>query len=84
MFKLVSWMEGDLSQFIVKADSDEEAIAVAMEANLAKKMDDEMTAQARDASTYLAEDIETLDMLGHLVNRDDYHGRVGNTLVFHD
>ena len=79
--KLVTW-EGDLTQFLVNAETDEEAIDLAIEAN--KEID--ITFHDKDMddkSTYSVEDVDFM-MLCELFKRNDMAGKYENTIAFYD
>lgn len=91
--KLVTW-EGDLTQFLVDAEDNIEAIEIAKNANRAidrnYKYDPEDEDDAshlrnvEDSSCYEVEDVDNLNMLESLMFRPDCGGMYGGAIVFWD
>lgn len=81
--KFVTW-EGDLTQFLVKADTNTEAIKKAIEANsLIGDVDDEIADDMKDSTTYTVEDVD-FSLLSEIFKRTDYIGTYGEAVVFND
>ena len=81
--KLVTW-EGDLTQFLVEADTNLKAIRKAVEANLRLgDCDEEIEEDIHDLTTYTVEDVD-FDLLNELFQRTDYIGKYGDAIVFND
>lgn len=82
--KLVTW-EGDLTQFLVEADTNAEAIKKAMESNLLiGEVDDEIFDDVKDATAYTVEDVD-FDLLCEIIERNDwFKGKFGEAKVFND
>ena len=84
--KLVTW-EGDLTQFLVDALDDDEAVNKAIEAN--KEFDrycgeNETGQEIFDKSTYDVEDVD-FDLLCEIIERDDwFKGTFAGVKVFND
>lgn len=78
--KLVTW-EGDLTQFLVEASSDEEAINKAIKANLEIAYDEEDFDYINDFYTYTIDDVG-FDLLCEILKRIDIVGKLGEALVF--
>ena len=81
--KLVTW-EGDLTQFLVEAETNDEAIRKAVEANKSiMEVNDEIYECISECASYTVEDV-TFDILEGLFNRTDCGGRYKNSIVFWD
>lgn len=78
--KLVTW-EGDFTQFLVEASSDEEAINKAIKANLEITYDEDDFDYINDFYTYTIDDVD-FDLLCEILNRTDKLGKLGEALVF--
>lgn len=78
--KLVTW-EGDFTQFLVEASSDEEAINKAIKANLEITYDEDDFDYINDFYTYTIDDVD-FDLLCEILNRTDKLGKFGEALVF--
>ena len=81
--KLVTW-EGDLTQFLVYAETDEEAIKLAIESN--KEIDvhygyDEQNDE-NNPDFYSVEDVEDISFLWAIMERNDCSGIYGNAIVY--
>lgn len=81
--KLVTW-DGDLTQFLVDANTNLEAIKKAVEANLKLgDCDDEIEADIHDLTTYEVEDVD-FNLLGEIFRRTDWIGNYENAIIFND
>ncbi len=80
--KLVTW-EGDLTQFLVDANTNVEAIRKAIEANLQIGDCDEESEDINDIATYTVEDVD-FSLLSEIFERTDYIGTYGEAVVFND
>ena len=85
--KLVTF-EGDNTQFLVNATTNEEAIAYANEANIHCGVIDNEDGCAYDlnnpkAEWYTIEDVDW-DMLQEICKRDDYMFSTGRAVVYND
>ncbi len=81
--KLVTW-EGDLTQFLVDAETNMEAIQKAIEANLQiGDCDEEIEADLHDLTAYTVEDVD-FSLLSEIFRRTDYIGTYGEAVVFND
>lgn len=81
--KIVTW-DGDLTQFLVEADTNVEAIRKAKEANfLIGNVDDEIIDDMKDPTTYTVEDVD-FSLLCQIFGRNDYMGIYGEAVVFND
>ncbi len=81
--KLVTW-DGDLTQFLVEAETNLEAIRKAVEANLhIGDCDEEIEEDIHDLTTYTVEDVD-FSLLGEIFQRTDYIGTYGEAVVFND
>jgi len=82
--KMITW-EGDLTQFLVDAIDDKDAISMAIEANVALDKycgGNETGEDLLDESTYTVDDVD-FDLLCEIVERDDwFSGKFGKTKVF--
>lgn len=78
--KLVTW-EGDLTQFLVEASSDEEAINKAIKANLEISYDEDDFDYINDFYTYTVNDVD-FDLLCEIIKRNDIVDIYNNALVF--
>ena len=81
--KLVTW-DGDLTQFLVEADTDEEAIKKAIEANFifADPGDDDdslLRLDMQDSRAYEVEDVN-FNLLSEIFRRTD-HGTYGKGIL---
>ena len=89
--KMVTW-EIDLTQFLVLAETNDEAIQFAIEAN--KEVDKNYTYDpndrndlkhlndVKDPSTYTVEDMDAIRCLDNILRRNDCGGIYGNAIVF--
>lgn len=68
--KLVTW-DGDLTQFLVEAETNLDAIWKAIEANLKLGDCDGTDSDIHDSTTYSVEDVD-FKLLGELFNRKDF------------
>ena len=81
--KMVTW-EGDLTQFLVEADTNLEAIRKAVEANLQiGDCDEEIKEDVHDLTAYTVEDVD-FGLLSEIFKRTDYIGTYGEAVVFND
>lgn len=81
--KLVTW-DGDLTQFLVEADTNLEAIHKAIGANLQLgDCDEEIEEDVHDLTTYTVEDVD-FGLLSEIFKRTDYIGTYGEAVVFND
>ena len=81
--KLVTW-DGDLTQFLVEADTNLEAIRKAVKANLQiGDCDEEIEEDIHDLTTYTVEDVD-FSLLSEIFKRTDYIGTYGEAVVFND
>lgn len=81
--KLVTW-EGDLTQFLVEADTNLEAIRKAVEANLRLgDCDEEIEEDIHDLTAYKVEDVD-FSLLREIFQRTDCLGIYGEAVVFND
>ena len=83
--KLVTW-DGDLTQFLVEADTKKEAIKKAIDANFkyCDPGDDEeglIAEDMKDQDTYLVEDVD-FELLSEIFERTDLSGTYGEAIVF--
>lgn len=79
--KLVVY-DGDLTEFLVNADTDEEAIEIAIKANEAlDEVDEDALETIRDPSVYACGDVDW-DLLKEMFDRGDITGVFENTVVF--
>ncbi len=79
--KLVTW-EDDLTQFLVEADTNLEAIRKAVEANLQLgDYDEEIEEDIHDLTTYTVEDVD-FALLSEIFKRTDCLGTYGATIAF--
>lgn len=82
--KLVTW-EGDLTQFLVEAETNDEAIRKATEAN--KEFDrfcGSDTSEIDDATSYTVDDVN-FDLLCEIIERKDwFKGKFCEAKVFND
>lgn len=82
--KFVTW-DGDLTQFLVNAETDDKAIKLAMKANFEyEKYDDHMVEDMEDPSTYKVEDIDTMEYLFNIIQRNDWISINSDVIVFND
>ncbi len=80
--KLVTW-DGDLTQFLVEAETNLEAIKKAIEANLQLGDCEGSEASIHDLTTYTVEDVD-FSLLSEIFKRTDYIGTYGEAVVFND
>lgn len=80
--KLVTW-DGDLTQFLVEADTKLEAIKKAVEANLMIGDCDGAEEDIHDLTTYSVEDVDFI-LLSEMFRRTDLLGIYGEAIVFND
>ena len=80
--KLITW-EGDLTQFLVEADTDVKAIRKALEANLMLGDCDGAESEMHDLTSYTVEDVD-FNLLAEILMRTDCLGRYAEALVFND
>lgn len=81
--KMVTW-DGDLTQFLVEANTNVEAIKKAMESNFSiGKVDDEIVDDMKDSSAYIVEDVD-FNLLKEIFERADCLGIYGEAVVFND
>lgn len=80
--KLVTW-EGDLTQFLVEANTKLEAIRKAVEANLQLGDCEGSESSIHDLTTYSVEDVD-FSLLGEIFKRTDCIGTYGEAIVFND
>lgn len=81
--KLVTW-EGDLTQFLVEANTNLEAIRKAIKANLQiGDCDEEIEKDIHDLTAYTVEDVD-FSLLSEIFRRTDYIGTYGEAVVFND
>ena len=80
--KMVTW-EGDLTQFLVEANTNLEAIRKAVEANLQIGDCEEIEEDPHDLTTYTVEDVD-FGLLSEIFRRTDYIGTYGEAVVFND
>ena len=85
LLKLVTY-EGDLTQFLVDAETDEKAIEIAIKANRAldeelKEIDEDAFEVLGDSSVYQCEDVDW-KLIKVIFDRDDKNGEVEDTIVF--
>ncbi len=82
--KFVTW-DGDLTQFLVNAETDDKAIELAMKANFEyEKYDDHMVEDMKNPSTYEVEDIDTMEYLFNIIQRNDWISINSDVIVFND
>lgn len=81
--RLVTW-EGDLTQFLVEAATNVEAIRKATEANfMIGDVDEEIVNDMKDPTAYSVEEVD-FELLSALFNRTDIIGKYGEAIVFND
>ncbi len=80
--KLVTW-EGDLTQFLVEAETNLEAIKKAVEANLQIGDCEGFEENIHDLTTYTVEDVD-FSLLSEIFARTDWIGTYGEAVVFND
>ena len=81
--KLVTW-EGDLTQFLVEADTNLKAIRKAVEANLQiGDCDEEIEEDIHDLTTYTVEEVD-FNLLSEIFGRTDYIGVYEEAVVFNN
>ena len=79
--KMVTW-DGDLTQFLVEADTNLEAIRKAVKANLQiGDCDEEIEDDIHDLTTYTVEDVD-FSLLMEIFQRTDLIGPYRETVVF--
>lgn len=81
--KLVTW-DGDLTQFLVDANTNLEAIKKAIEANLKLgelgDCDDEIEDDIHDLTTYEVEDVD-FSLLGEIFRTTDWVGNYKDVII---
>ena len=85
--KMVTW-DGDLTQFLVEAETNDEAISKAIYANKEcdryLKSNDPDDPDITDPTSYTVDDVD-FDLLCEIVERSDWvGGRFGEAKVFND
>lgn len=80
--KMVTW-DGDLTQFLVEADTNVEAINKAIEANLQLGDCEGSEEDIHDFNTYIVEDVD-FSLLREIFQRTDCLGIYGEAVVFND
>lgn len=82
--KMVTW-DGDLTQFLVEAETRDEAISKAITAN--KEFDrfcESNSAEIEDRNSYYVDDID-FNLLCEIIERNDwFKGKFGEAKVFND
>ena len=82
--KMVTW-DGDLTQFLVEAETNDEAICKAIEAN--KEFDRWLGSDdpdVDDINCYTVDDVD-FNLLCEIIERNDwYKGKFGDAKVFND
>ena len=79
--KLVTY-DGDLTQFLVEADTDDEAIGIAIKANEnLDEVDEDALETIRDPSLYSCEYVDWY-LLREIFERSDKNGEVEGAIVF--
>lgn len=74
--------EPDYTQFIVNTETDANAIKQAIEANLTyDNYDEEFEKDIRDKSNYNVEDIDSMNFLADIINRNDLIGVYNGVIV---
>ena len=85
--KLVTW-DGDFTQFLVEAETEDEAIEKSIKANwkYGDPGGDDCGLVARDIddpTTYTVEDVD-FSLLSEIFRREDCYGRLKDAIVFND
>lgn len=80
--KLVTW-DINLTQFLVDAATNEEAIKKAIDANMKYGDVSEIEEEIKDESTYTVETVD-LSLLSEIFARWDWHGAYGEAIIFDD
>jgi len=83
--KLVTW-DGDLTQFLVDAETKDEAIEKSIKANFeyGEPGDDSgISDDMNDSATYTVEDVD-FSLLSEIFRREDCYGRLEDAIVFNN
>lgn len=78
--KMVTW-DGDLTQFLVDAETRLEAIKKAVKANLRLEIDEEFEVDIHDLTTYSVYDLD-FELLAEIFTRKDCNGMIEEAIVF--